>query len=192
VLSAILEDGAARETVASTRRLVDIAPDRFPTDVIYRALKRLPDVMTFEDARRLFDKAVKSLGQAGVPLQVNGLRPASLHLFWVGPTSERLPVKGVALYGLAECWRSRLYADLLERGDIEAAGRVVDFGHDGDRVSRVDSNTGRYVNYEHPVTNELLDDLLNRLSDKSEAVGHPQGSSASPVSIAQASQNSMS
>jgi len=170
VLSAILEDGAARETVASTRRLVDIAPDRFPTDVIYRALKRLPDVMTFEDARRLFDKAVKSLGQAGVPLQVNDFDQLVCTYFGSGPLSERLPVKGVALYGLAECWRSRLYADLLERGDIEAAGRVVDFGHDGDRVSRVDSNTGRYVNYEHPVTNELLDDLLNRLSDKSEAV----------------------
>ncbi len=170
VLAAILEDGAGREMVASTRRLVDIAPDRFPTDVIYRALKRLPDVMTFEDARPLFDKAVKALGAAGVPLQVNDFDQLVCTYFGAGPLSERLPVKGVALYGLAECWRSRLYADLLERGEIGAAGRVVDFGHDGDRVSRVDSGTGRYVNYEHPVTNELLDDLLKRLTDPSEGV----------------------
>ena len=170
VLAAILEDGANREVVASTRRLVDIAPDRFATDVIYRALKRLPDAPDFEHARLLFDKATEVLAQAGVSLQVSNFDELVRTYFGTGPLSQKLPIKGVALYGLAECWRSRLYADLLERGEVAAAGRVVDFGHDGDRVSRVDSVTGRYVNFDHPVTNELLDDLLTRLGDRNKGV----------------------
>jgi len=59
---------------------------------------------------------------------------------------------------------------LAPGGEVAAAGRVVDFGHDGDRVSRVDSVTGRYVNFDHPVTNELLDDLLTRLGDRNKGV----------------------
>ncbi len=50
-------------------------------------------------------------------------------------------IKGVAMYGLAECWRSRLYADLLERGDFVGAGHLADCGHDGDRVSARDDKT---------------------------------------------------
>ncbi len=170
VLAAILEGGAGRDMVAATRRLVNIAPDRFPTTTIYHALKRLPDNPSFEAARHHFDRAIKALNVAGVPLQAYDFDRLVSTYFGAGPLSERLPVKGVALYGLAECWRSRLYADLLERGEVESAGRVVDFGHDGDRVSRCDPDTGRYVPREHPVTNALLDELLAKLTDRREEV----------------------
>lgn len=45
------------------------------------------------------------------------------------------PVRGVVLFGLAECERSRLCADLLEQGDLEGVGRLMQVSHDGDRVS---------------------------------------------------------
>jgi hypothetical protein len=165
VLSAILEDGAAPEAVAATRRLVDIRPDRFPTESIYRALRRLPDVLTLPEARRLFEKATETLGPAGVSLRVSDFDQLVTTYFGSGPFPESLPIKGVALYGLAECWRSRLYADRLEQGDVRGAGRMADCGHDGDRVSERDSRTGRYVPFEHHVNNALIDDLLARLCD---------------------------
>ena len=170
VLAAILEDGAGHEMVAATRRLVDIAPDRFATEAIYRALKRLPEIVEFGEARRLFDNAIRALGKAGVALQVSDFDELVNTYFGAGPLAKRLPVRGVALYGLAECWRSRLYADLLERGEIDSAGRVVDFGHDGDRVSRFDPDTGCYVPFQHPVTDAILDELLVNLKDRREEV----------------------
>jgi galactokinase len=168
VLSAIFEDGAPREAVAATRRLVDIRPDRFPTEAIYRALRRLPDVLTLPDARRLFEKACETLGPAGVPLKVSDFDQLVKTYFGDGPFPESMAIKGVALYGLAECWRSRLYADLLARGDFVGAGRLADCGHDGDRVSARDARTGKHVPLDHPVNNATLDDLLARLADKDE------------------------
>jgi galactokinase len=168
VLSAIFEDGAPREAVAATRRLVDIRPDRFPTEAIYRALRRLPDVLTLPEARRLFEKACEVLGPAGVALKVSDFDQLVSTYFGDGPLPESLAIKGVALYGLAECWRSRLYADLLERGDLASAGRMVDCGHDGDRVSRRDAKDGKHVLYDHAVTSATLDDLLARLASADE------------------------
>jgi galactokinase len=170
VLAAIFEDGAPRETVAATRRLVDIRPDRFPLGAIYRALRRLPDVLTLPEARGLFEKAASVLGPAGVSLRVSDFDQLVSTYFGTGPFPDRLAIKGVALYGLAECWRSRLYADLLHRGDVANAGRMVDFGHDGDRVSRRDATSGRYSPVDHPVTDALLDDLLARLTSVDEAL----------------------
>ena len=85
--------------------------------------------------------------------------------FGDGPFPATLPVRGVALYGLAEGWRSRLYADWVERRDMTSAGRLVDCGHDGDRVSQRDSVTGRHVPLEHSLSDAILDELLARLTD---------------------------
>ena len=166
VLSGVLSEGAARVAVAETRRLADIRPDRFPTEIIYRALRRLPDTLTMPEARRLFESAVVALDVAGVELQSRDFEELVSTYFGEGPFPETLAVKGVALYGLAECWRSRLYADLLERGHLEDAGRLVNCGHDGDRVARRDPSTGRYVPFSHPITNRLLDKLLARIFDR--------------------------
>jgi galactokinase len=165
LLAALLEQGAPLDQVTATRRLGDIAPNRFSTAAIYRALQRFPDSLSFNDARLLFAKAIQSLSAAGVIVQVVDFDELVTTYFGSGPHAARLPVKGVALYALAECWRSRLYAELLERGQFAAAGRIVNLGHDGDRVARRDPDTGRYVTFEHPVTNALLDELLSKLGD---------------------------
>jgi len=170
VLSAMMEDGASHNLVACTRRLVDIAPDRFSTDVIYRALKRLPEVVSLEGARALFDNAIQKLNLAQVALPVNNFDTLVSTYFGTAPAAVRLPVRGVALYGLAECWRSRLYADLLERGDIVFAGKVIDAGHDGDRVAKLDEKRSGYEPYFCPVTDAVLDELLLRLKDSCEGV----------------------
>ena len=170
VLSAIMDDGVGRELVAGTCRLVDIAPDRFSTDVIYRALKRIPEMIDLAGARELFDNAIAKLKHAGVILPVNNFDDLVRTYFGTPPDSVRLPIRGVALYGLAECWRSRLFADLLERGEIALAGKIVDRGHDGDRVVVFDAKSGGYGPFMNPVTDEALDDLLARLNHPSEEV----------------------
>jgi N-acetylgalactosamine kinase len=49
-------------------------------------------------------------------------------------------VRGLVLFGLAECDRARLAVDLLRRGDADALGRLWAVSHDGDRVVRYDAN----------------------------------------------------
>ena len=44
-------------------------------------------------------------------------------------------VRGVCLFGITECLRSRDCAAMLEAGDVEAFGRLMTISHDGDRVS---------------------------------------------------------
>lgn len=165
VLAGVLAEGGSRKAVAETRRLADIRPDRFPTETIYRALRRLPDVLTMPELRQLFDESIRAVRSAGVDLEVSDFDALVTTYFGDGPFPETLSTKGVALYGLAECWRSRLYADLMARGDMVSAGRLVNAGHDGDRVSRRDPKTGAYVPQLHPTTNATIDDLLGRLSD---------------------------
>jgi len=48
----------------------------------------------------------------------------------------RFPVRDVALFGLAECDRSRRTGRLLDGGDVAGLGRMMDLSHDGDRVAR--------------------------------------------------------
>jgi len=48
------------------------------------------------------------------------------------------PIRGVVAFGLAECERSRLCAELLADGDIESIGKYMRVSHDGDRVSSLD------------------------------------------------------
>jgi len=51
----------------------------------------------------------------------------------VGPYDLR----GVVAFGIAECRRARVGAGVLETGRIEEFGRLMNFSHDGDRVSRM-------------------------------------------------------
>ncbi|MGC8668747.1 MAG: galactokinase family protein [Chthonomonadales bacterium] len=50
--------------------------------------------------------------------------------------SDGYPLRGVVLYGLAECERSLRAADLLRTGRVEQLGKWMDLSHDGDRVVR--------------------------------------------------------
>ena len=52
----------------------------------------------------------------------------------LGEYDDPYPVRGVVLFGLAECERSRICVDLLRRGDADGLGRLWSISHDGDRV----------------------------------------------------------
>ena len=68
-------------------------------------------------------------------------------------------VRGVCLFGLAECRRGEICVDLLERGDIDGFGRLMYISHDGDRLFSFDEN-GRKAKWDSPVSDEYLDGLI--------------------------------
>jgi len=50
---------------------------------------------------------------------------------------EGYPIRDVCLFGIAECLRAKLAADILEKGGIKELGRLMNISHDGDRVTRI-------------------------------------------------------
>lgn len=50
-------------------------------------------------------------------------------------------IRPVCMYGIAECIRSDLAVDLIQKGDIQGFGRLITLHHDGDRVARLKNGT---------------------------------------------------
>ncbi len=122
---------------------------------VYRAIVSLPRKMTREAFRELLS------GEAGGETE---------KLF----ASHRKPesgydVRGVALFGVAECERSRLCAEYLRMGDVEGLGRLMNISHDGDRVT-VNSGKGRRVEFATAETDDVMMDLIERAESDSPAV----------------------
>lgn len=113
---------------------------------VYRAMIKLPRKMTRQTFRDL--------------LSIEAVRETE-KLF----ASHRNPdsgydVRGIALFGLAECERSRLCAEYLRRDDIEGLGRLMNISHDGDRVT-ISSGKGRNK-FTAAETDDAILDLIGR------------------------------
>ncbi len=114
---------------------------------VYRAVFRLPRKMS----RDAFREALAAEA-----------RRAAETLF----ASHREPekgydVRGVALFGLAECERSRLCSDFLKKGDVEGLGRLMNMSHDGDRVT-FDAGSPERKEFPPTETDEGILDLIAR------------------------------
>jgi len=81
----------------------------------------------------------------------------------------RYDLRGVLLYGVAECERARRAADLLEAGALGRLGQLMLASHDGDRVCRWDASQKRQP-FEAEPTDEVLrariDDLASEDPDR--------------------------
>jgi N-acetylgalactosamine kinase len=107
-------------------RDVNVRTLGLPLSSIYRMVLRLPEQATRADLEAL--------------LPGEDLRP-----LWANhgqPEDGLYPIRGVTLFGLAECERARLYADRLRSGRIEEIGRMMKASHDGDRVTVWDARGG--------------------------------------------------
>ena len=149
--------GIDETTIASLRCPADISPQKVPLELIYQGLGAIPSDLRLDEARLRFQEAC-----------VSGLTSLSFDelvetYFPSGERPDTVPVRGVLMYTLAECRRSVLFAQLLLEGNISEAGRLMNAGHEGDRVSRANPETGEYTNAEYPVTDILLKDLLDDL-----------------------------
>lgn len=107
-----------------------------PLDWLYTLLMQLPE------------RATRKELQAMLPEE-------NLNIFWQNhnaPADGIYPVRGVVLFGLAECERAARYVNMLKQ-NIAEAGEMMNISHDGDRVSRFDP------------TGNLLEDFYVDTSD---------------------------
>lgn len=112
-----------------------------PSD-IYRWLLKVPETMTRKDFRAILSKGHREL------LESN---------FATHAEPESYSPRGVLLFGISEILRSRMCVELLETGQVETFGRLMQVSHDGDRVSRPGPD-GAY----QPVENDCSDEYLHR------------------------------
>lgn len=117
-----------------------------PVSSIYKILLRLPEQASIDEIRER------------IPMEV--LEP--LLATHQPPHDGLYPIRGVVLYGLAECERSRNFADLLKGRSVADIGRLMRISHDGDRVARLDNNGG-VKEFWAPTSNGYLLDLIDDL-----------------------------
>ncbi|NOZ56371.1 MAG: galactokinase, partial [Calditrichaeota bacterium] len=110
---------------------------------IYRLLRELP--MTISRA-----EAVARLGDEAKPLE----RLLRMH----PEPMTGYEVRGVCFFGLAECDRGELAAELLASGRMHEFGRLMYISHDGDRIAR--RNAEGYRPWNAPVDDAALDALI--------------------------------
>jgi N-acetylgalactosamine kinase len=109
---------------------------------LYRMLLRLPERATAAELAEILSEDI--------------LRPLIGSL---GDADARYPVRGVVLFGLAECERSRLAPQLLAANDLAGFGQFMRNSHDGDRVTRYDTDWQPHP-YTGPSSNGYLLDLM--------------------------------
>jgi N-acetylgalactosamine kinase len=116
-----------------------------PLAWIYKILLHLPEKATREELREM-------LGSEQVDPLFESHRP---------PEDGIYPIRGVVMFGLAECERSRRFAKALRDRRIEEIGRLMNTSHDGDRVVR--HRLGEEPQAYHPPTDNCH--LLNLIDD---------------------------
>ncbi len=136
-------------------RDVNVRTLGLPLGGIYRILLGLPEQATRAELEAL--------------LYEEDLRP-----LWAShrePEDGLYPIRGVVLFGLAECERARLYADCLRAGRIGEIGRMMKASHDGDRVA-VWNARGEAEPFGAPTSDthllQLVEDLDSREPDRIE------------------------
>ena len=123
----------------------DLNPEKLActTSDIYRMLLKVPEFMTRKD----FERSLAREHQETIDMNFSSHSDLG-----------KYNVRGVLLFGAAECLRSRICIDYLTRGEVEHFGQLMRISHDGDRVSRPDSK-GEY----QPEQADCSDTALNRL-----------------------------
>jgi galactokinase len=116
-----------------------------PLSWIYRILLRLPERATRQELR-------------GMLLDANLDVLFGTH----AEPSEGYAIRDVATYGLAECERSRVAADLLEAAEVAEFGRLMNTSHDGDRVV-IHDQEWKPSPFPYHVSNSYLLDLIEDL-----------------------------
>lgn len=119
-----------------------------PLAWIYKILLRLPEQATRDELRAMLPDESASL--------------ESLFATHQPPADGLYPIRGVVLFGLAECERSRLFALALRDRRISEIGRLMNVSHDGDRVVRF-TGTGSPQPYQAQTSNGYLLDLIEDL-----------------------------
>jgi len=141
--------GVAEPLIQDVRGLADLAPRSRggvpDLSTLYTLLLSIPESIEIETLK----------GEYPLP----GFAAAWTQYFGGVPESQwptRLSLRGPLVFGIAESERARLFAQALEQGVGATAGRLMCWGHDGDRL--VDK-TGRRFKI------DMSDHAVRRLAD---------------------------
>ncbi|MGQ9576019.1 MAG: GHMP family kinase ATP-binding protein [Thermoguttaceae bacterium] len=136
------------EIAQAVQYLRDLNPSHLgcTTSDIYRWLLKVPERMTQKDFQTMLSAEHQEL------IEANFATHAEPEAYWP---------RGVLLFGVAEICRSRLCPELLESGQVETFGRLMQISHDGDRVSR----PGPDGQYRAAVESPSDADLQRRIAD---------------------------
>jgi N-acetylgalactosamine kinase len=129
---------------------INLNPDLFPDEVIYRMLKRMPQHMTRDELR------------ARLPDQREALEKTfSTH----DEPAAGYRSRAVAMFGLSEIARGHRCIEFLKAGDLDEFGRLMYVSHDGDRLSTGGPSGARkpWDNGKTRVTDRYLNGLLAKL-----------------------------
>ena len=135
--------------------LRDVDPARLGVKIgdIYSMLRSLPEPMTRKQLQ-------ETLGpQHGPQLE---------RIFATHQEPDGYWLRSVTMFGVAECERSRLFAELLRTRDLARMGLFMRVSHDGDRVSRLGAD-GRMKPEDWRVSDAMLDSLIEDLRSEDPA-----------------------
>ncbi len=155
--------GLPASLVEGTKHLRDINPIRLSLPDIYRILRALPERASRQQIKdRLRDS-----------------RDELERIFRThGEPKEGYRIRAVAMFGVAECERGRIFPQILRSGDMEELGRLMYREHDGDRVICYDSSKRAWVRWNNEVSDALLDKLI-----ADAASGNPERVAASALHL---------
>ncbi|MBN2307821.1 MAG: hypothetical protein JXR94_02550 [Candidatus Hydrogenedentes bacterium] len=130
-------EGWPEALVRGCGRLSALTPDAFAEygggTGLLRLLRRIPESLSLDQLKGRYD--------------LPGLDAAYEQYFGTVAEAHRpkdIGLRGPLLFGIAESERARVFADALESGDWERAGRLMTTGHDGDRRVCADGTPFRY------------------------------------------------
>ena len=121
------------------------------TSDIYRFLKKITPGMTRKGFKRLLPETYQGIIEANVATHKE---------------PESYNVRGVLLFGIAEICRSILCVKLLENGQIDEFGRLMQISHNGDRIVSCKEG-GKYTAFKTEYNDDYLDLLINGLASES-------------------------
>lgn len=127
----------------------DINPEKLactPSD-IYEMLQKIPQTMTRREIQAALSREAAALLEAN---------------FNSHQDQGGYPLRGVLMFGAAECARSQICPEVLGAGRLEEFGRLMKISHDGDRVS-IPDHAGRYRKLEDTCTDAYLHQRMTDL-----------------------------
>lgn len=147
------------------KHLRDINPETLgiPEYEIYEMLKSLPERASREELILFFGPSEKHTLE----------RIFSTH----SAPFEGYPIRGVCLFGISECARSKACLELLNREDLVTLGELMNISHNGDRVTRL-NEYGERVLHVNDVSINYLNKLIEgskRLNDRRFSIMYQSG-----------------
>lgn len=146
--------GAPERLTAKMDRLSNLTPATLApmggVRFLYRLLLSIPENLSLDELRSRYD--------------LPNIEESYQRYFGTVAPSERpdlVALRGPLLFGIAESERARVFADALEAGAWDEAGRLMRIGHDGDRRVRADGSPYEY---------DVSDGALRRLAESAGAI----------------------